>query len=546
MTSTNVWNLMQVNQNSAMTAVGISQESQDKELDTLATFSTLMNQAVSQITTTVNRTQSSMQNQTQTGNVAEASDTNVAEDTAYSKTEYDRYQYKDNQIDHASDTSPEDKAMDSAEDIETFEADVLSAVSDELQVEVEEVIAVLESLGLTPVDLMTPENLVEVCKELTGITDTAQLLTDTQFQAVFQDVTELTDELTKTLDMDVPEIQAAADFIKNQPDFAKELDMAEGRMAVTGMEPVDELPKEMQDAFSKVALTGDASEEAYDPTQTAVTDQEGSVLAEGLAPAEEGEPLMQAEEPMRYEAVKAEERPVETKVRPAEKEADSTENAEVEGPKLKVTMDAESAGKSKSETGGQTASGGQSEGMVLTNADANVVPEASVEIPQTFSYTSVDTQTIIDQIVEQVHLNATEEATSLEMQLNPESLGKLYLNISSKEGSVSAQIFAQNETVKEALEAQMLVLKENLTQAGVKVDAIEVSVEAHAFERNLEQDSKRQEDEGAYQEEKASRPMARRNINLSSLDELAGLMSEEEALVAQMMRDNGNSVDLSA
>lgn len=31
---------------------------------------------------------------------------------------------------------------------------------------------------------------------------------------------------------------------------------------------------------------------------------------------------------------------------------------------------------------------------------------------------------------------------------------------------------------------------------------------------------------------------------MSSMDELAGVMTEEESLVAQMMRDNGNSVDM--
>ena len=38
----------------------------------------------------------------------------------------------------------------------------------------------------------------------------------------------------------------------------------------------------------------------------------------------------------------------------------------------------------------------------------------------------------------------------------------------------------------------------------------------------------------------------RRNITIDSLDELSGLMTEEESLVAQIMKDNGNSVDLTA
>ena len=38
----------------------------------------------------------------------------------------------------------------------------------------------------------------------------------------------------------------------------------------------------------------------------------------------------------------------------------------------------------------------------------------------------------------------------------------------------------------------------------------------------------------------------RRNISIDSLDELSGLMTEEETLVAQIMKDNGNSVDFTA
>ena len=46
----------------------------------------------------------------------------------------------------------------------------------------------------------------------------------------------------------------------------------------------------------------------------------------------------------------------------------------------------------------------------------------------------------------------------MEMQLNPEHLGKIYLNISEREGVIRAQITAQNEAVKEALETQLVEL----------------------------------------------------------------------------------------
>ena len=157
-------------------------------------------------------------------------------------------------------------------------------------------------------------------------------------------------------------------------------------------------------------------------------------------------------------------------------------------------------------------------------------------------YLSADTMEIIEQIAEKIKVCISEETSSMEMQLNPVNLGKVYLQVSSREGAINAQLTATNEAVKNALEVQMATLRENLEQAGVKVDAIEVTVASHEFERNLEQDQKREEQEGERAQKEAGR---RRNLNLSSLDELSGLMSEEEALVAQIMRDNGNSVDMS-
>jgi flagellar hook-length control protein FliK len=169
-------------------------------------------------------------------------------------------------------------------------------------------------------------------------------------------------------------------------------------------------------------------------------------------------------------------------------------------------------------------------------------PVAETEAP--LSYTSVDALDLIEQVAENVKVVLANDSTSMEMQLNPENLGKIYLNVSTKEGMVNAQIAAQNEAVKEALETQIATLRENLNQAGVKVDAIEVTVASHEFEKNLEQNEHRGEQQ--QDEEESAQPSARRSIRMDSLDELSGLMTEEEILAAQIMKDNGNSVDLTA
>ena len=108
---------------------------------------------------------------------------------------------------------------------------------------------------------------------------------------------------------------------------------------------------------------------------------------------------------------------------------------------------------------------------------------------------------------------------------------------------MNAQFHATNEVVKEALEAQIATLRESLNQAGVKVDSIEVTIASHEFERNLEQNHQNPEEQMNGREQNVQK---RRNLNLDSLDELTGMMTEEEALVAQIMKDNGNTVDFTA
>jgi flagellar hook-length control protein FliK len=203
------------------------------------------------------------------------------------------------------------------------------------------------------------------------------------------------------------------------------------------------------------------------------------------------------------------------------------------------------AGESRQAKSSQTGRTVQDQPQTTTAFNPAEVTVEDIPVPEAenSSYLSVDAMDLIEQIAENVRVSVSEGTTSMEMQLNPENLGKIYLQISAKEGVVNASITASNEAVRAALEAQVADLRQSLDQAGVKVDAIEVTVASHEFEQNLDQNFGREEQEGERQQAQASQ---RRNINLSSLDELSGMMTEEEALVAQIMRDNGNSVDLTA
>lgn len=71
-----------------------------------------------------------------------------------------------------------------------------------------------------------------------------------------------------------------------------------------------------------------------------------------------------------------------------------------------------------------------------------------------------DTENIMRQIMDYMKIQVKADTSNLEMQLHPASLGTVQVQIASKGGAVTANFIAQNETVKAALESQMVQLIE--------------------------------------------------------------------------------------
>lgn len=104
---------------------------------------------------------------------------------------------------------------------------------------------------------------------------------------------------------------------------------------------------------------------------------------------------------------------------------------------------------------------------------------------------------IVDQVVNHIRIRVLPQTTSMELQLNPESLGRVNLNVTSNNGLATATLTVQNEVAKEALESQLTVLRENLESHGLKVESVEVNVSEFGF-KNPE-DS----DHGQYKQKKS-------------------------------------------
>ena len=105
-------------------------------------------------------------------------------------------------------------------------------------------------------------------------------------------------------------------------------------------------------------------------------------------------------------------------------------------------------------------------------------------------------QAVTNQVMMKVKLMAGENKQEMEMQLKPESLGKLSLKIIHERGEVLAKITAENEQVKGVLESNMQLLKDALEKNGFTVQSLSVSVGNGNDEGRANQDFQGQRSSG--------------------------------------------------
>lgn len=160
----------------------------------------------------------------------------------------------------------------------------------------------------------------------------------------------------------------------------------------------------------------------------------------------------------------------------------------------------------------------------ITDTFADIITEDSAMVKEA---------DIVNQVIDSVKLMASRELTSMEVMLNPEHLGSVHITVTARNGIVSAQIAAQNEQVKTALENQMVTLREQFESQGLKVDAVEITVMAHSFEagQNFGQ---------SESERKQGESKVHRKLNLSSFDDE---LEEDLESTAPAPKAEGSSVE---
>lgn len=411
--------------------------------------------------------------------------------------------------------------------------EVKKVVQETMQVSEEDIEQAMETLGLGMFDLLQPQNLIGLVQELTGSTDVSALLTNENFQITMQEVTGLIadfqqkngfnatqfSDLLEQLSVQIDELEEAVKELLNVHETS-------GSEQVTDTQTIgmSELP----------AADAELPEESVRTVHETVkmTDQQHTAVQYAQENPEQRSDQV-AEQPA---TMAVEEAPEQTAQSTGQEENPAFQNG-----KSKPQSDPVGAEQEKMTTEQHAGIFRTDTAMMANEQTATVTPDT----PQVQGY--IELEHLMDQLEGLARTFASAEGTTVEMQLNPESLGRLVLTVTERHGNVTAQITASNEQVKEALQTQMVELQSTLQAQGVKVEAVEVTVATHEFEQNLDGNTsangQMQEQTG---EQNAGGQSGRRNLNRNSLDELSGLMSEEETLVAQMMRDNGGTVDFTA
>ena len=343
-----------------------------------------------------------------------------------------------------------------SEKLEEAGSKVLDKIKENFGLSDEELAEAMEMLGLTLTDLLVPNNITKLIVEATGNQDAMSIVTDSDLSAALMDTMSFLDE--------------------QLTEVSGELDM-----------PVEDLKELIND----VALSSDLEEH--------VASETGDVQSQDYID-EDGRPVASQTDSSEHETMQ-----------------------DVVARKLTVNKDAGAADDSLK-------NGNDNSKHSEESSKADNEPHASFEhitgqISSTFetAFEAVDSHInpvdVVNQVVNSIKLNNFSELKSIEIQLNPQNLGKVNLMVSVREGVVTAQISTENEQVKRALESQLSTLRENIEQQGIKVEAVEITVQTNAFEANQQFGDKEPK-----QDSKGSRKVRLGGFDISSDDE----MPEEE------------------
>ena len=457
---------------------------------------------------------------------------------------------------------------------------IVEKVTEDLDITEDKLCEIMQMLGITSMELLQPENLTALFANATGIENNPQeLVLNSDFTGLYADVMDIASQnqalLEAVSNMEVLENPQVLEIF-TEPDNPGEINTASAEEDIAKVQISDVTDETEEPVFQQPQVKSEAigTSETISASENISTSENAATIAsENTGATEITAATVQKERSMSEMAATAVSQSQTTSVNTVSElqtaSEDNTvsgsqgmlETAEVEASNISETavssesIDSSETVSLKSEkqvmktdlnsdsSSDERSFDDKSENRVLhTMINEQMQPEGVFEAFDVQpKYTSVNTTDIIRQIVDQISIAKTTGESVIEMQLNPENLGKLYINVTERNSEITARIAVSNETVKNALESQMAALRENLQDANIRVNDVEITIATHEFERNLEQNAGNEN--GRQDGQQFTHQSSSNGGNRTGHNEAA---SDEAGLAAQIMRDNGNSVDFMA
>ena len=372
----------------------------------------------------------------------------------------------------------------------------------------------MTALGLSPIDLLESNNLAKLVLFVNGSNDFTDLLTD---ENMLNQLNELSDILGNLNWEDLTGM-SKSDFLEGVEDFNAKTQTESDVFT-------EDAPDLAQDTAVDAADSGNTSENVSAEEESAANTNNVSTEKKSA----QGETTVNTSD-------NSSDTKVEVSVTKSEESSSqqSSYSSQSEDDMSEVTHD-----QTISEDDVTTDNQHTVRNDFIQNLNQAVNDAVQVAKPE-----SVRMQQMVDivnQVVERIKVSIGTESTSMEMQLNPEHLGKLLLNVSSKNGVMTAVFSVQSEEARAALESQIYTLRENLELRELKVDAVEVNVSdfdfSHSYQTMSGDQSKADNGNGKqmkfdFDDEASSEEMISNE--------------EKEAVRKQVMRDNGSQIDFTA
>lgn len=120
---------------------------------------------------------------------------------------------------------------------------------------------------------------------------------------------------------------------------------------------------------------------------------------------------------------------------------------------------------------------------------------------------------LIQQMVDRARVQLHRNESRIELQLKPEFLGKVRIEIESKQGQLSVSIHTENHAVKHILENNLAALKQNFAELGLRLDSLQVSVDQQDLAQNPNSMSTLADHAGDGRDSESDRESRRQNFS---------------------------------